>query len=363
MSNKIINVTKTFLPPVEEYEAYLKQIWDDGQVTNNGPLSKLLKQQLCSYLDLPNLLLLQNGTLALQLAIEALGIGAGDEIITTPFSYVATTSAILWQQAQPVFVDIDPDTLCIDPGKIEEKITKKTKAILPVHVFGNMCDVAKIDEIAQKHNLKVIYDAAHSFGVKYDGKSALEYGDISATSFHATKLFHTIEGGGIVCKDEAMFEQLRLKSAFGHKFDDHITLGINAKINEFESAMGLCNLKYIDEIIARRGAAKAIYDEQLRGIVGHQKLVNKLTYNNAYYPIILSSEAELLDVVNSLNADGIYPRRYFYPSLDTLPYINTNDCPISDDIAKRILCLPLYDDISLDDQKRIIGIIKKCLKK
>jgi len=348
-----INVTKTFLPPIEEYQHYLQRIWDSGQLTNQGSLVHDFEAELRDYFSVPNVHFVSNGTSALQVALRALGITEG-EVITTPFSYVATTSSILWERCDPVFVDIDPDTLCIDITKIEAAITDKTKAIMPVHVFGNPCDVEAIDAIAKKHNLKVIYDAAHAFGVQYKGKSLLSYGDISVCSFHATKLFHTIEGGCIVVKDKAVSDKVELIKHFGHHGDDHYMLGINAKATEFQAAMGLCNMKYIDEIIQKRKAASGLYDELLSPEYQRPVKNPEAEYNYSYYPVLFKDEAQLLKKMEQLQQQDIHPRRYFYPSLNTLPYLTSaQDCPISEDIAKRIVCLPLYADLDEDSINKV----------
>lgn len=356
-----INVTQTFLPPIKEYESYLDKIWKAKQLTNNGPLLKEFEYNLKEKLAINsyNFHFVTNGTIALQIALNALDIMDG-EVITTPFSYVATTSSILWERCTPVFVDIDPNTLNIDPLKIESLITDKTKAIMPVHVFGNPCDIEAIQNIATKHGLKVIYDAAHAFGVTYKGKSIFEYGDISICSFHATKLFHTIEGGGLFVKDPVVSKKVELIKRFGHQGDDHMMLGINAKPSEFQAAMGLCNLNYIDQVIENRKGVTGSYNKMLEDKITKPTLNIGLDdeYNYAYYPAIFSSEKELLSAVNKLNKKNIFPRRYFYPSLNTLSYLNkTNPCPISEDIAKRILCIPLFDSLNIEKVKEIAGIL------
>jgi dTDP-4-amino-4,6-dideoxygalactose transaminase len=352
-----INVTKTFLPPIEEYEEYLKQIWKNNQLTNQGPLLKEFEKKARDYLSVDDFQFVTNGTIALQVALEALGIRSG-EVITTPFSYVATTSAILWQRCKPVYVDIDPESLNIDPTKIEAAITKDTKAILAVHVFGNPCDLEAIEEIAKKHNLKVIYDAAHAFGVTYKGRSLLSYGDISTCSFHATKLFHTIEGGCIITKDKYTKEKIDLLKRFGHNIDEHILLGINAKATEFNAAMGLVNIQYIDIIIDGRKRAASIYDKALKGKFIKPVIYTDTSYNYAYYPIIFESEEELIAAKSKLEDQNIFPRRYFYPSLNTLPYLhNKQTCPISETLARRVLCLPLYYEIENSDLETICSIL------
>lgn len=358
MKNSIY-VTKTFLPPIEKYEQYLTKIWESGQLTNQGPLLRELEQQLCNYLDVNNLHFISNGTVALQIALQALNITEG-EIITTPFSYVATTSSILWQRCEPVYVDIDPKTYCIDVNKIEAAITDKTKAIMPVHVFGCPCDVEAIEIIAKKHNLKVIYDAAHAFGAKYKGKSLLDFGDISTCSFHSTKVFHTIEGGCVIAKDDFVSSRAELIKRFGHDADEHKMLGINAKASEFQAAMGLCNLEYIDNIIKKRKKISDLYDKLLDGFRVLTDNINSYAKRNyAYYPILFDNEAQLKKALNCLNAENIFPRRYFYPSLNKLPYLdNVTDCPISENISSRIACLPLYDSLSEDMVRKICNILK-----
>lgn len=356
----VVPVTKTFLPPQYEYKACLSRIWHNNQLTNQGPLLKELEAKICQKLKIDNMDLVANGTLALQLAIDSLDIHGG-EIITTPFTYVATVSAVLWQRCKPVFVDINPDTLNIDATKIEAAITNNTKAILPVHVFGNPCDVDAIGSIARQHNLPVIYDAAHCFGVQYKDKSVYAYGDISIGSFHATKLFHTIEGGGIFInrKNPNLEQTIELKKRFGHQGDTHYMLGINAKNSEFHAAMGLCNLKYIDELIEKRKTISDYYSSKLKNIK-RQQINDSASYNYAYYPIILKTEGILEKVVSKLNAKNIFPRRYFYPSLNNLPYIShKNSCPQSEDIAGRILCLPLYHDLDFDVIDNICEVINE----
>jgi dTDP-4-amino-4,6-dideoxygalactose transaminase len=352
-----INVTKTFLPQKKDFLKYVDQIWENSQLTNQGPLLKQLERKLEDYLGVKNLHFVTNGTLALQVALEALGITEG-EVITTPFSYVATTSSIMWQRCKPVFVDIERQTFCIDADKIEAAITPNTKAIMAVHVFGNPCDVVKIESIAKKHNLKVIYDAAHAFGVEYDGRSLLDYGDISICSFHATKLFHTIEGGAIIAKSKEVSEKIELIKRFGHNGDDHIMLGINAKASEFQAAMGLCNLEYVDDIIEERKKLTHIYDQNIDSRFYRPKHGPATKYNFGYYPILLASEQELLEKMDQLSKKEIFPRRYFYPSLNTLPYVKgAESCPVSEDVSSRILCLPLYNGLNEEDIKIICGVM------
>lgn len=350
-----IFVTKSFLPPLEEYQKYISQIWATDILTNQGPLLKELEAKLSDFLDVDNFHYLANGTIALQLALNALDITEG-EIITTPFSYVATTSSILWERCKPVFVDIEPSNFTIDADKIEQSITPNTKAIMAVHVFGYACNVEKIEEIAKKHNLKVIYDAAHAFGSKYKGKSLLSYGDISTCSFHATKLFHTVEGGACVVKDKNVSDKLELAKRFGHTGEDHFQLGINAKNSELHAAMGLANFPYIKQIIAERKSISLIYDELLPKI---QKPAQQesLEYNYAYYPVVFENEKQLLKVFEALSKENIFPRRYFYPSLNKLSYISGENCPISEDTSTRIACLPLYVGLGEENITKIVRSI------
>lgn len=346
------------MPPESEYAQRIHTIFQNRILTNHGPLAEELEQKLKKYLGVRHLQYVTNGTIALQLALRALDITEG-EIITTPFSYVATTSSILWERCTPVFADIETDNFTIDVSKIEALITPKTKAIMPVHVFGYACDVEKIEAIAKRHGLKVIYDGAHAFGSRYQGRSLLDYGDVSTLSFHATKLFHTIEGGACIVKDKEVNLKLDLAKRFGHEKDDHFTLGINGKQSEFHAAMGLANFSHIGEIIADRKRASDLYDRLLQGCVKRPKHQDGLEYNHAYYPVVFKSEAELLKVFAALNDQGIFPRRYFYPSLNTLPYLNSKqECPISEDISHRIACLPLYVGLENETIEHICRIIK-----
>lgn len=355
----MINVTKTFLPPQEEYNAILKKAWDAGWITNRGALVKELEEKLKNYLEVSNILATTNGTLPLQIAIKSLGLKG--EIITTPFSYVATTSSIVWEGCAPVFVDIHPEYLTIDETKIEAAITSKTTGILATHVFGNPCAVEEITTIAKKHNLKVIYDAAHCFGVTYKGKSIFEYGDVSTCSFHATKLFHTGEGGALFTNDNELFNTLFYHHNFGHKGKEHFQgLGINAKMSELQAAMGLAVFPYIDTIRNNRERVVTLYAEELQELQ-QLKLREETVWNFSYFPVIFQTETILLKVQTKLNKSNIYPRRYFYPSLTSLPYIKEGDCPISEDISKRILCLPLYDGIVTFDVLEIGKIIKQAI--
>ena len=357
MINNKINVTKTFFPPLKEYSEQLQRIWTNEWLTNRGALLLELETNVKQYLNVSNITIMNNGTIPLQIALKILGNQG--EIITTPFSYVATSAAIVWENCTPIFVDIHPEYLTIDETKIEAAITEKTTAILATHVFGNPCNIEAIEKIAQKHNIKVIYDAAHSFGVTYKGRSVFEYGDVSTCSFHATKLFHTGEGGALFCNDEELREKMFYSHNFGHNgpLDFH-GLGINGKISELQAAMGLSVLPYMDQIIASRKMAVDFYMSNLNfSKLRTFKLREKTVWNYSYFCVIFESEMVLLNVQQALNAKSIFPRRYFYPSLNTIDYTNGNKMDISESIAARILCLPLFKEIEIKQLKSIIMII------
>ena len=355
----MINVTKTFFPPLEEYQEQLQRIWMNQWLTNRGELVLELEEKLKKYLKVNHILVTNNGTIPIQIALKLLGNGG--EIITTPFSYVATSAAIVWEHCTPVFVDIHPDYLTMDETKIEAAITEKTTCILATHVFGNPCHVEAIEAIAKKHHLKVIYDAAHAFGVTYNGASIFEYGDVSTCSFHATKLFHTGEGGALFAKDEELQHQLFYSHNFGH--DGPLTfhgLGINGKISELQAAMGLAVLPHMETILSERKRVVDFYNQSLDVTkVQTLKIRENTEWNYSYYPIIFSSESKLLEVQTGLNDNNIFPRRYFYPSLNTVPYINGGKMEISESISSRVICLPLYVGLSTQDLEKIVTIINK----
>jgi dTDP-4-amino-4,6-dideoxygalactose transaminase len=354
-----INVTKAYLPPLADYEAYLKGIWERGWLTNNGPLVQQLEAELSSSMDGAQVQFTGNGTIALQVAIKALGLTG--EIITTPFSYVATTTAILWENCTPVFVDIEDRTFCIDAAKIEAAITPQTTGILATHVYGYPCDVLAIEEIAQRHGLKVIYDGAHAFGVRLHGRPLLSYGDLSTCSFHATKLFHTVEGGAIVVKNEELARQIWLYKSFGHIGDEYFTLGVNGKNSEFHAAMGLCNLPRVPSFIEQRRALAERYRAELQQLPLQFPVPTEasLEYNYAYFPILFDSEEKLLQVKNALAAQDINTRRYFFPSLNQLPYHTGASCPVSEDVSRRVLCLPFYQQLEPEQVVRISQLIRQ----
>lgn len=357
----MIQVTKPFLPPMEAYIDFLKSIWNRNWLTNNGPLVNELELKLKEYLKLNHLLFVSNGTIAIQIAIKALGLKG--EIITTPFSYVATTSSIVWEGCIPVFVDIDSETLNLDPNKIEESITEKTSAIIATHVFGNPCDVKIIGTIAKKHGLKVIYDGAHAFGVNLNGKSVFEYGDISTCSFHATKLFHTIEGGGIFTQDPILLKRMAYMRNFGHDGPGKYNgVGINGKNSEFHAAMGLVNLKYVALIIQNRKELAKRYDQYLLGKNIVKPLIFKdIDWNHSYYPVIFNDANTCIKIFRDLELKNIYCRRYFYPNLTKLDYVNEYFTPIAEDISNRILCLPMYYGLEFEEVDMICRYILRML--
>jgi dTDP-4-amino-4,6-dideoxygalactose transaminase len=355
----MISVTKTFFPPIEEYKAYIDRIWENQWLTNNGDLLKELTDKLKNQLVVDHIIPMTNGTLPIQIALNA--FAKQGEVITTPFSYVATTSSIVWEKCTPIFVDIHPEYLTIDETKIEAAITKKTTAILATHVFGNPCNVDVIESIAKKHNLKVIYDAAHCFGVEYKGESLFNYGDISTCSFHATKLFHTGEGGALFCNDTELLHQLIYSHNFGHNGPEkYHGLGINAKMSELQAAMGLSVLPHMNTIFKERKRVCNFYDENLN-FTGYNKITirENTKWNYSYYPVVFETEAALLKVLKVFNAAEIFPRRYFYPSLNTLNYVNGENMPVSESIAERILCLPLFVELDIEALSLISQLINK----
>jgi dTDP-4-amino-4,6-dideoxygalactose transaminase len=360
----MINVTKSYLPDLAEYTRLLEGVWERVYLTNDGPLLRQLEEDLKTYLGVRNLRFCTNGTVVLQLALKALGITG--EVITTPFSYCATTNVLLWEGCTPVFADVRPTDFNIDPACIEPLITERTSAILATHVYGNACDIEAIEAIARRHNLKVIYDGAHAFGAEYKGRSVLSYGDASTCSFHATKVFHTVEGGCLITPADKpeLDETIRNYRTFGHRFDDYFSIGINAKNSELHAAMGLCVLPKVDELIAARKAISDRYDAHLdMSRLQRPALLPGMTrYNYAYYPVVFPSEQILLNAVEALKAEGITPRRYFYPSLNTLPFLkSTQPCPVSEAIALRVLCLPLYPSLAETDVDRICELVNEAI--
>lgn len=363
MNNNPIYVTQPSLAPLNEYMEILKGVWERGILTHNGPLVQMIEKTICDKLNISNFLAVSNGTIALQMAIKALELKG--EIITTPFTWIATVSAIIWEGCTPVFCDIDPDTLNIDPAAISSLITEKTVAIMPVHVFGNPCDVEAIEIIAKKHNLKIIYDGAHAIGSTYNSKSILEFGDITATSLHATKLLNTAEGGGCITSNLELSEKLKRIRFFGHN-NAKIVIedGFNGKMTEVHAALGLANLKYYDVVLNDRKEKYKLYKETLSSISKLKfQMIKHGVPNYSYFPVIFESESQLLLVEKKLNKESIYPRRYFYPSLNTYTSIvRYQNNPISEDISNRILCLPLYWKLSKSEIIRIVQIISDLIR-
>jgi len=363
-----IFVTKPFLPPLEEFMPYLEKIWESRVLTNNGPFHQELERKLCEYLGVKYISLFANGTLALLTAIQALDLKG--EVITTPFSFVATTHALWWNKITPVFVDIEPETFTLCPDRIEAAITPKTSAILPVHVYGYPCKVDRIQKIADRHGLKVIYDAAHAFGAIYKGRHLASFGDLSILSFHATKVFNTFEGGAIVCHSAEMKEHIDNLKNFGFRGETNVVEpGINAKMNEFQAALGLLQMKYLDQAILERKRIFEFYRAKLSGIKGIilPAIPSDLEANFAYFPVLIDDEENGLTrdgLHESLKAEDVYTRRYFYPLISEFsPYnqldlAKRNKISIADKVSKQVLCLPIYPGLETEALNRIITIIK-----
>lgn len=354
---KPIPVTSASVPDEARYLEYIKDILGSRRLTNGGPYAEKFEQRLERLLG-ARVSLCANGTMALQLALRAAGIN-GKPVVTTPFTYVATLSALLWEGCSPVFVDIDEETLCLSPQRLAETDLSRVAGIMPVHPYGNACDVEALSEIASAAGIVSIYDAAQAFGCLYRDKPLVGYGDFSVISFHATKLVHSIEGGAVVSHSEETKKQVNLLRSFGHIGDEHYSLGINAKLSEPHAAMGLCTLDEMRENIRARGRIVRAYDEAfpLRGL-GRPKFSPFLDYSNQYYPVIFESEERLLKAVAALNKEEIYPRRYFYPSLTELPYVAKASCPVAEDAAHRALCLPVYGELPLEVAALVMDIIR-----
>jgi dTDP-4-amino-4,6-dideoxygalactose transaminase len=367
-----INVTEPFLPPLEEFVKYLETIWKRKILTNGGPYHQQLESELCNYLGVKYISLFSNGTLALMIALNALKLSG--EIVTTPFSFVATTHALWWNNIKPVFTDIEPGTFNLDPDKIEAAITPKTTAILPVHVYGNPCNVERIGKIANRYGLKLIYDAAHAFGTKINGTSVADYGDLTVLSFHATKVFNTFEGGAIISHDEKTKEHINQLKNFG--ITDETTVvspGINAKMNEFQAALGILQLKYVDEAVSRRKLLTEIYREALKGVTGitFQHDLSGVTHNYAYFPVLIDPVKfgrTRDDVYNELRKSNIFSRRYFYPLISQFPTYRGLDSAqpgkmtVAEKITEEILCLPIYPDLEISTVNTICDIVKSLRK-
>jgi len=353
---KPIYVTQPYLPPLEEFIPYLEKIWDNKVLTNGGPFHQQLEQALCEYLGVAHISLFTNGTIALVTALQALRITG--EVITTPYSFVATSHSLLWNGIKPVFVDIDANTLNLDPAKIEAAITPQTTAIMPVHCYGHPCDVDAIQKIADNYNLKIIYDAAHAFGVKDEQGSILRHGDISVLSFHATKVFNTFEGGAIVCPDAKTKQRVDQLKNFGIVDESTVVApGINGKMSEFNAALGLLQLKYVDQAIARRKKIDAAYREQLKNVKGIRCLqdAGEKIANYSYFPILVEADYPISrdDLYQRLKDNGIHPRRYFYPLISEFPMYrglssaHRGNLPVATAAAQQVLCLPIYPDLDI----------------
>lgn len=367
MNNNPIYVTQPSLPPLEDFTDLLKQIWDTKILTNNGPFHQEFEQALADYLGVKYISLFSNGTLALITALQALHITG--EVITTPFSFVATTHSLWWNNIKPVFADIEPDYFNLDPEKVEAAITPQTTAIMPVHVYGNPCNLEAFQKIADTYGLKLIYDAAHAFGVKVNGNSILNYGDLSILSFHATKVFNTIEGGAIISLDEKTKKRIDYLKNFG--FADETTViepGINAKMNELQSAYGLLQLKYVDGCIDKRKQIATIYREQLRGVNGISFLEDIAGVDHAYsyFPILVDKEkfgTTRDELYEELKKHNIFGRRYFYPLISQFPTYNglpsskPANLPIATKVAEQVICLPIYPNLELFTVEKIVSLI------
>ncbi|GET33765.1 aminotransferase DegT [Prolixibacter bellariivorans] len=366
--NKPIYVTQPAMPPLDEFTEYLKKIWQNKILTNNGPLHQQLEQELAEYLGVKYISLFSNGTLALVTALQALRITG--EVITTPYSFVATTHSLWWNNIKPVFADIEPNTFNLDPEKVEAAITPQTTAIMPVHVYGNPCNLDALQQIADTYGLKLIYDAAHAFGVKVNGNSVLNYGDLSILSFHATKVFNTIEGGAIICPDEKTKKRIDFLKNFGFAGETTvIEPGINAKMNELQSAYGLLQLKYVDDNIAKRKTIADIYRKNLIGIKGLRFLndIEGVTHSYSYFPILIDSKEYAMTrdgLYEELKSNNIFGRRYFFPlisqfpSYKGLPSAQADNLPVAEGITKQVICLPIYPDLTMDEQMNVCDIIK-----
>ena len=366
MRKEPIYVTQPFLPPLEEFIPYLQQIWDKKILTNGGPFHQQLEKSLCEYLGVEHIALFTNGTIALVTALQALRITG--EVITTPYSFVATSHSLLWNGIKPVFVDIDPNTFNLDPLKIEAAITPQTTAIMPVHCYGHPCDVEAIQKIADNYNLKVIYDAAHAFGVKDAAGSILRHGDLSVLSFHATKVFNTFEGGAIICPDAKTKLRIDQLKNFGHVGEVTVVApGINGKMSEFNAALGLLQLNYIDRAIAQRKQIDAAYRERLKGVKGIRCVndAGEKVANYAYCPILVEDGYPISRdaLYQQLKDTGIHPRRYFYPLISDfpmyrgLPSANKVNLPVATAAAQQVLCLPIYPDLQMSVVDEITGFI------
>jgi dTDP-4-amino-4,6-dideoxygalactose transaminase len=359
-----LTVTRPSLPPFEEYEALLRGVWQRNHLTNAGPLVLELERQLAAYLGVRHCLFVTNGTIALQLAYRALSLRG--EVVTTPFSYVATTSSLSWEGCEPVFADIEPDTLTLSPAHAEAAITPRTSAIVATHVYGNACDVHALGDVARRRGIPVVYDAAHAFGVSFDGRALAAWGDVATLSFHATKLFHTVEGGAVVTNDDAIARSVAALRNFGHQgYEAFGGIGTNGKNSEVHAAMGLCLLPRVGGFVAEREAITRRYDAAFAGVgaaISRPALRPGLRYNFAYHPVLLESEDAVRAVQQACDARRIRTRRYFYPLLNgALPYVKTAHTPVAHDVARRVLCLPLFTGMTVEQMDRVAATVLEAL--
>ncbi len=365
---KPIYVTQPHMPPLGEFVPYLEQIWENRWLTNAGPFHQQLESALAAYLKVPHIALFTNGTIALVVALQALRITG--EVITTPYSFVATAHSLLWNGIKPVFVDIDPETFNLDTNRIEAAITPQTTAIMPVHCYGTPCDVERIQQIADRYGLKVIYDAAHAFGVSYHGESLAHHGDLSVLSFHATKVFTTFEGGAIVCPDLKTKQRIDYLKNFG--IADEVTVvgpGINGKMNEVQAAFGLLQMKYLDEARARRAAVDARYRSALAGVPGLKMLqpLAGMAANYSYFPVLLQPSFRMTrdELYHLLRRHDVFARRYFYPLISDMPMYRGlasavgSNLPVATRVAQEILCLPIHADLTDEDQAKVISLVSR----
>ena len=368
MNNKPVYVTQPYLPPLEEFIPYLQQIWESKVLTNGGPMHEQLEAALCDYLGVEHVALFNNGTIALLTALQALRVTG--EVITTPYSFVATSHSLLWNGIRPVFADIDPLTLNLDPTKIEAAITPQTTAIMPVHCYGNPCNVEAIQKIADNYNLRVIYDAAHAFGVEDSGGSILRHGDLSVLSFHATKVFNTFEGGAIICPDARTKKRIDQLKNFGYV--DEVTVvapGINGKMSEVNAAFGLLQLKHMSKAMQRRREIDQFYREELKEVSGIRMVdgTGQTTANHSYFPILVDANFPLSRdaLYQKLKDHGIFARRYFYPLISEFPMYrgmnsaHRSNLPIANDVAEQVICLPIYPSLSIEQLSRVTAILQE----
>lgn len=362
-TSKPIPVSRPTLPPLEEYLALLEGVWARNHLTNAGPLVVELERRLAEYLGVKHCLFVSNGTIALQLAFRALDLAG--EVITTPFSYVATTSSLAWEGCSPVFADVEPEALTLSAERAEAAVTSRTSAIVATHVYGNPCDVDGLADLARRRGLRLVYDAAHAFGAAYRGRALSAYGDVATLSFHATKLFHTVEGGAVVTDDDEIARRVAYLRNFGHDgYERFQGIGINGKNSELHAAMGLCLLPRVPAIISERRELSLRYDSALAGRrdVDRPAIRAETEYNYAYYPVLLSGDAAVRAAQRHLEANGVLARRYFHPSLSgALPYVAAGDVPVARDAAERVLCLPLFTGLAPEEVDRVAALLAASL--